>query len=234
VISEFVVAIDGPAGAGKSTVARRVAARLGGFRYLDTGAMYRAITAYLLRHGRSGATETEMAEVAKGLRLDGERIYVGAEEMTPHLRTAEVNAAVSRVSAFPLVRRVIQGKQREQRGLVVVEGRDIGTVVFPGAQVKVWLDATLPERALRRHREDPRIPRDEVERSLATRDRLDSERADSPLRRPEDAHSIDTTDLSIEQVVERVVALVERALSQGRRSDDLGGGPGPSGPGRRG
>jgi cytidylate kinase len=226
---DFIIAIDGPGGAGKSTVARRVAERLPGFRYLDTGAMYRALTAWLRRKGRLQAGEEEMARVAEEIRLEAGRHLVRGEDVSGDLRTPEVTAEVSRISAFPLVRRVVQRKQREQVGRVVVEGRDIGTVVFPNAQVKVWLDATLPERAMRRFREDPSLPKEEVERRLERRDRLDSERADSPLRKPEDAHEIDTTNLSIDQVVDRVIALVERIRN------DQGGSPGArTGPGRRG
>lgn len=223
---EFVVAIDGPAGAGKSTVARRLAAALPGFRYLDTGAMYRAVTAWLLRFDSLNASEEEMAAVAADLEMKGDRYHVRGTDVTGDLRRKEVTAEVSRVSAFPRVRRVVQAKQREVTGRVVVEGRDIGTVVFPAAQVKVFLDASLAERARRRHQEDPSLAGSEVERRIALRDRMDSEREDSPLRRPEDAHYIDTTPLTIDEVVERIAALVESAVA------NQGGGTGK--PGQRG
>ncbi len=205
---EFVVAIDGPAGAGKSTAAQGVAAALEGFRYLDTGAMYRAVTAYLLRFDKKDASEDEMTEVAEGLELRDGKHFVCGVDVSDALRTPEVNAEVSRISALPRLRRVIQGKQREQRGRIVVEGRDIGSVVFPNAEVKVFLTAHLGERARRRHRQDPAQSQDEVQESIARRDAIDSGRADSPLVVPEGAHEIDTTGLSIEEVVARIVSLV--------------------------
>jgi len=208
---EFVVAIDGPAGAGKSTAAQGVAAALEGFRYLDTGAMYRAVTAYLLRFDKKDASENEMAEAAEGLELRAGKHFVHGVDVSDALRTPGVDAEVSRVSALPRVRRVIQGKQREQRGRIVVEGRDIGSVVFPNAAVKVFLTAQLSERARRRHRQDPVQSPDEVQASIARRDAIDSSRADSPLIVPEGAHEIDTTELSIEEMVERIVSLVQAA-----------------------
>ena len=205
---QFVVAIDGPAGAGKSTAAQGVAAALDGFRYLDTGAMYRAVTAYLLRFDKKDASEDEMTKVAEGLELRAGKHFVCGVDVSDALRTPEVNAEVSRISALPCLRRVIQGKQREQRGRIVVEGRDIGSVVFPNAEVKVFLTAQLGERARRRHREDPVQSQDEVQESIARRDAIDSGRADSPLVVPEGAHEIDTTGLSIEEMVARIVSLV--------------------------
>lgn len=230
---DFVVAIDGPAGAGKTTVARRVAARLPGFRVLDTGAMYRAVTAYLLRLDKLSESEDAMARAAEGLVVGDGRYLVHGEDVTALLRTPEVTAEVSRVSALPMVRRVVQRKQREQAGRLVVEGRDIGTVVFPDAEVKVFLDASLEERARRRHREDPSLPEEAVRTGIARRDRMDSERDDSPLRQAEDAQRIDTTLLTLDEVVERVAALVERRL----RDRNQGGGPGraaEAAPGQRG
>ena len=212
---DFVIAIDGPAGAGKTTIARSVAKGLKGFRYLDTGAMYRAVTAYLLKFDKLDASEEEMAEVAAGLRISGETVIVQDEDVTPMIRTLEVTGHVSRISAFPGVRRVVQEKQRDQTGKLVVEGRDIGSVVYPDAQVKIFLNASLSERARRRHREDPALPSDEIERRIAKRDERDSSRADSPLVKPEGAHEIDTTDLTIEDVVARVTALAKEALESG-------------------
>lgn len=215
---DFVVAIDGPAGAGKSTVARRVAERLEGFRYLDTGAMYRAVTAYLLRFDKRNASEEEMGRVAEGLVLDGERLLVHGEDVTGDIRSAAVTSEVSRVSAVPRVRRVVQAKQREVRGRLVAEGRDIGSVVFPEAAVKVYLDAALDERARRRHRQVPEFSKDEYRVQLERRDRLDSTRDDSPLVQAEDATLIDTTNLTIDQVVAKVEALVRERLRRGGRS----------------
>ena len=216
---EFVVAIDGPAGAGKSTVARRVAERLEGFRYLDTGAMYRAVTAYLLRIDKQDETEEEMARAAEGLEISGETLVVHATDVTGDIRSAEVTADVSRVSAVPLVRRVVQRKQREVTGRLVAEGRDIGSVVFPDAAVKVYLDASLEERAERREKQLGHFSADEYRTQITRRDRLDSTREDSPLVQADDAVAIDTTDLTIEEVVTRIEALVRERL-------DTGGGSG--------
>jgi len=215
---DFVVAIDGPAGAGKSTVARRVAARLEGFRYLDTGAMYRAVTAYLLRFDKRNASEDEMGRVAEGLSLDGDRLVVHGEDVTGDIRSAAVTADVSRVSAVPRVRRVVQAKQRATRGRLVAEGRDIGSVVFPDAAVKIYLDAALDERAERRHKQVPEFSAAEYRKQIEKRDRLDSTRDDSPLMQAPDATRIDTTNLTIEQVVAKVEALVRERLRRGGRS----------------
>jgi cytidylate kinase len=223
---EFVVAIDGPAGAGKSTVARQVAERLPGFRYLDTGAMYRAVTAYLLRFDKLQASEEEWGRAADGLVLDGERLAVHGVDVTPDIRSAAVTAEVSRVSAAPAVRRAVQAKQRAVPGRVVAEGRDIGSYVFPRAQVKVYLDAALDERARRRSRQIPEFSPEEYRGRLAERDRLDSTRADSPLAQASDAVRIDTTTLTIAEVVAKVEALVRGRLS-GKK--DKGGDPGSKG-----
>jgi len=205
---EFVIAIDGPAGAGKSTVARSAAAKLYGFRYLDTGAMYRAVTAYVLRKSR------DETEAARGLELDGDRYVVHGEDVTAEIRSAEVTGNVSRVSAIPEVRRVIQAKQRDVSGRLVAEGRDIGSVVFPNAQLKIYLDASLEQRAQRRHREYPETPPADFEQTIQKRDSADSSRDDSPLVCPEDAVRIDTSKLTIEEVVEQVVALAGERLPQ--------------------
>ena len=209
---EFVVAIDGPAGAGKSTVARRLADRLADFRYLDTGAMYRAVTAYLLRFEKKDASDEELEEAAEGLEVDGDALIVHGTDVTAEIRSAAVTAEVSRVSAVPKVRRVVQRKQRAMRGRIVAEGRDIGSVVFPDAAVKVYLDASLEERARRRHVEFPEFSEEEYREQIGRRDRLDSTRADSPLVQAEDAIAIDTTHLTIEGVMEAIEALVKERL----------------------
>ena len=215
---EFVVAIDGPAGAGKSTVARAVARALDGFVYLDTGAMYRAVTAYLLQDGRATQSSEEMAaeemaQAANGLEQGDGRYVVHGDDVTDTIRTPEVTADVSRVSAVPAVRRIIQAKQRELTGRLIAEGRDIGSVVFPAAPLKIYLDAALDQRAQRRHREYPDTDAQAFAQTIERRDSLDSTRDDSPLMCPEDAVRIDTTKLTIEEVVEQVVALTRERLA---------------------
>lgn len=212
--SAFVVAIDGPAAAGKSTVARTLAERLDGFRYLDTGAMYRAVTAYLHRVDKKDAPPAEMAAAAEGLVVDGDRLAVHGDDVTDSIRTPAVTADVSRVSAVPGVRRVVQAKQRALKGRLVAEGRDIGSVVFPDAQVKVFLDASLEERARRRCRQYPELTEEEYRDRISRRDELDSTREDSPLVQADGALRIDTSNLTIEEVVGRIMALVDERLQK--------------------
>jgi cytidylate kinase len=202
----MVVAIDGPAGAGKSTVARAVAGALG-FTYLDSGAMYRVVALAALERG------LEPGEVAPRLRIDlGERILVDGRDVTDAIRTPEVSEAASQAAAEPLVREAMVGEQRRllSEGDWVAEGRDIGTVVAPGAEVKVFLTADPAERARRRAAElgaDPST----VLAEQAIRDERDRNRAHSPLEAADGAVVLDTTDLTLEQVVERVVDLVRAA-----------------------
>jgi cytidylate kinase len=197
-----VVAIDGPAGAGKSTVARGVAARLG-FTYLDSGAMYRSVALAALERG------TEPAEIADALRIEMDRgIRVDGRDVTEAIRRPEVSEAASRAAADPRVRRAMVAEQRRllASGDWVAEGRDIGTVVAPGAELKVFLIADPAERARRRASElgvDPA----QVLAEQSVRDERDSAREHSPLKPADDAVVIDTTDLTMEQVVDRVVGL---------------------------
>ncbi len=197
-----VVAIDGPVGSGKSTVAKAVAARLG-LEHLETGAMYRAVAFATLRRGiQPSADDPAMAEVARAVRLQiGERLLVDGIDVTDELRTPEVGRAVSVVAADPGVRAELVRRQRQwvsDRGGAVVDGRDIGSVVFPDATLRVYLTASEEERARRRGG-------DETAADVARRDRLDSSRAASPLVVPDGAVVIDTTDRSVAEVVDEIV-----------------------------
>ncbi|MDR7481347.1 MAG: (d)CMP kinase [Armatimonadota bacterium] len=214
-----VVAIDGRSASGKSTVAEAVAIRLG-FRHVDTGAMYRSVALAALRRGIPLHDADALAALAASLEIDlraaagGSRVIVDGEDVTEAIRAPEVGDAASVVSAVPGVRAALVARQRQlgQTGAVVVEGRDIGTVVFPDAEVKVFLDASLEERARRRHEElaarGVRVDLDDVRRQQAERDRRDETRAVSPLRPAADAVVIDTTGRDAQDVVEEIVRLV--------------------------
>jgi cytidylate kinase len=209
----MVIAIDGPAGAGKSSVARAAARRLG-FTYLDSGAMYRAVAC------RAESEGAEPAEVARRARLElGERVCLDGEDVTERIREPWVSEAASRVAADPAVRRALAAEQRRilADGDWVAEGRDIGTVVAPDAQVKVFLTASPEERARRRADElgtDPEV----VLREQAMRDERDRNREHSPLAPAPDAVPVDTTGLSLDEVVEQIVMLAVEAK-------ELEGGP---------
>ncbi|HOA35780.1 MAG TPA: (d)CMP kinase [Bacillota bacterium] len=213
------IAIDGPAGSGKSTVAREVARRLK-LTYLDTGAMYRAITLKLLREN---VDLTDTGQVEKVLErtviLTGpdERIYLDGEDVTAEIRTPQVNAAVSRVAELTAIRRKLVQQQKEIAAYaegIVMEGRDISSRVMPDATHKFYLDAALTERARRRMREQHSkglfLSFESVYNEIKERDRIDSERADSPLEIAPGVQVIDTTDLPVEEVVERVLQAVNR------------------------
>lgn len=197
-----VIAIDGPAGSGKSTVARAVASRLG-LAHLDTGAMYRSVTLAALRRGIDPGDLESVAELARETTIDvGERILVDGSDATADIRSPEVNSGVSTVAANPAVRAEMVRQQRawaEAHEGGVVEGRDIGTVVFPEAGLKVFLTASREERARRRG----------DEHDVGRRDHLDSTRRASPLTAAPDALVLDTTDLSVEEVVARIVGRLE-------------------------
>lgn len=196
----MLIAIDGPAGAGKSTVARAVARGLG-WTYLDSGAMYRAAALAAVR----GAPLPRRIEL-------GERVLADGEDVTAEIRTPEVTAKASEVAADPAVRERMVAMQREliAGGDWVAEGRDIGTVVAPGAEVKVFLTASPEERARRRAEQEGR-PLDEVLADQRDRDARDESREHSPLRPADDAVELDTTGLSIDEVVARIAALVPRS-----------------------
>ncbi len=218
---EPVIAIDGPASSGKGTVARGVARALG-FAYIDTGAMYRAVALRARERGVSWDDAPALGELAGGLDFafawagDVLRVAVDGEDVTRAIRADDVGLGASRVSRFPAVRDALLGLQRglAARGGVVMDGRDIGTVVLPDATVKIFLTATLDERARRRHEEllerGETLTYDEVRESIAARDRADSERAVAPLRAAEDAVVVDSTELAPRAVIDRVVALAAR------------------------
>jgi cytidylate kinase len=219
----IVVAIDGPAGSGKTTVAKGVARALGLDR-LDTGAMYRALTLKALREGIDPSNGRALAALARKTRFeyDKQGLLVDGRPPSRAIRSPEVNRSVSEVAAHPGVRKVLVERQRDimGRGGFVAEGRDIGTVVAPAADVKVYLTASVAERADRRHRElskaGVRMTKGSLKEDQIRRDRHDSTRVASPLIRARDAHLIDSTGRTAANVVAEVVALAEEA-SRGRR-----------------
>jgi len=206
-----IIAIDGPAGSGKSTIAQAVAERLD-FAYLDTGAMYRAVAFAVLARRLDPSDSERVAAVAREARIDlGPPVMVDEVDATEAIRGPEVTAAVSAVAAHPGVRTELVRRQRhmvEPLDGVVVEGRDITTVVFPAATVKVFLTASEDERAERRALQDADADTRAVALDIARRDRLDSTRSASPLRVAETAVVLDTTGLSIDEVVEQVLGLL--------------------------
>ena len=205
-----ILAIDGPAGSGKSTLAKQVAKQLS-LEYLDTGAMYRSVAAVALAQSASLDDEAEIAEIAEGIniRFDGGRVYVDDDDLTEAIRSPEVNAAVSQVAANPGVRSVMRRQQRSWarvRGGGVLEGRDIGSVVFPEARLKVYVTATPEERARRRSLESGRSVEDIMEEILQ-RDTKDSTRGDSPLVADQEAVMIDTTGKTIQETSDYIEGL---------------------------
>ena len=218
-MSKIVVAIDGPAGAGKSTIAKLVAGEIG-YAYIDTGAMYRSVTWKWLQTGKN-FDEKAIGELSQSMviefRPEGNvnRVFVDGFEVTDAIRSAEVTANVSKVAAIGKVREAMVDQQRRmgETGGVLMDGRDIGTVVFPKAQLKVFLTATVEERALRRYRElvakGADVDLAQLQEEIALRDKQDMERAISPLRQAEDALYLDTSDMNIEQVVAAIKQLVQ-------------------------
>lgn len=215
-----VVAVDGPSGSGKSSTSRAVAARLS-LRYLDTGAMFRALTWWMLEHDvdvedpAAVAALVDAPVLVSGTDPEAPSIAVDDVDVAAAIRSASVTSAVSAVSAVPEARDRLLREQRDVIGAggIVVEGRDIGTVVAPAAEVKVYLTADAAARAARRTAELTGATVEATQQDLVRRDRLDSGRATAPLTMADDATHIDTTAFTLEEVVDQVVALVERATA---------------------
>ena len=218
-MKKIVVAIDGPAGAGKSTIAKLAAEKLG-YAYIDTGAMYRSVAWKFLQTG-DAFDEDFISRLACTMVIDFKpearvnRVFVDGTEVTDAIRTPEVTAIVSRVAAIGAVREAMVEQQRRMGivGGVLMDGRDIGTVVFPNAQLKIFLTASVQERARRRYKEmlqkGQQVELAQLAADIAARDKADSERAIGPLRQAEDAILLDTSDMGISQVTEKILQLVQ-------------------------
>lgn len=216
-MTKGVIAIDGPAGAGKSTIAKLVAEKLG-YIYIDTGAMYRAVTLEFL-NSKKPYSDALVSDIAKNIDItfkrepDCNHVYVNKKEVTSLLRSSEVTKNVSKVSAVGEVRIAMVEAQRKigSQGKVVMDGRDIGTVVFPKADIKIFLTASVEERAKRRFLElkskGEKVNIEDLQKDIATRDKLDTEREVAPLRCAEDAIYLDTSSMNIDEVVNKILEI---------------------------
>ena len=217
-MKKLVVAIDGPAGAGKSTIAKLAAEKLG-YAYIDTGAMYRSVAWKFLQTGEA-FDEAFISNLSQEMVIEFKpeanvnRVFVDGTEVTAAIRSAEVTANVSRVAAIGAVREAMVDQQRRmgEAGGVLMDGRDIGTVVFPNAEVKIFLTATVEERAMRRYKElvakGEQVDLEQLQKDIAERDKQDMEREISPLRQAEDAIYLDTSDMNIDEVTAYILNLV--------------------------
>ena len=228
-MKKLLITIDGPAGAGKTTVSRTLADRLG-YRYIDTGALYRGVAYEVKNQGVDPENGTDLADLCRRLQLSFKtdekrlRLYSGKSDISDRIRTPDISMLASSVSAKPVVREYLLDLQREigYRKAAVFEGRDMGTVVFPEADVKFFLDASLATRARRRYEElEPKSVQalEEVEKDMRIRDTNDSTRSLAPLKPAADAIRIDSSDLSVEKVVDLMLSYIEKNNLTGNRSD---------------
>jgi len=214
----LIIAIDGPAGSGKSTVAKRIAEKID-YLYLNTGAMYRAVTLQAIRNGIDKNDEARLIKIAEMCKIDfednGAKTLLDGVDVSAEIRLPEVDKVISYIVKIPGVRRalVVQQQRIGADGGIVTEGRDVTTVVFPNADVKIYLNASVEERARRRYAEmeerEEDISFEEVKADIRRRDKIDSTREDSPLKIAEDAIVLDTTNLSIEEVVQEIWKLIK-------------------------
>jgi cytidylate kinase len=220
----IVIAIDGPAGAGKSTIARRVAAQLG-YVYVDTGAMFRAVALWALRQKLDATDHHRMEQLAKAasitLLTDANRVLLNGEDVTDAIREAPVGDAASQVAVIPAVRRSLLAKQRQiaESANIVMEGRDIGTVVFPHATLKIFLDANPGERVRRRADQLGEPDAATLRDQMADRDHRDRNRVEAPLTQAPDAIYVDSTGRSIEDVTEAILKLIRARVTNGKAHD---------------
>ncbi|WP_434352507.1 (d)CMP kinase [Trichococcus flocculiformis] len=224
-VKKMNIAIDGPASAGKSTIAKKVAEKLG-YIYLDTGAMYRTLTYAALSNEVDLQDEEALHTLLKGIRItfltaenEMQRVFLNDEDVTDSIRSEEVTQNVSLVSSFAKVREEMVARQKSiaRSGGVVMDGRDIGTVVLPDAEVKIFMTATAEERALRRYKENiakgMTTSLEELTEDMKRRDHLDSTRSVSPLKKAEDAIVLDSTHLEIDEVVKQILGIIEVSLN---------------------
>ncbi|WP_339249966.1 (d)CMP kinase [Sporosarcina sp. FSL W8-0480] len=221
----IIIAIDGPAAAGKSTIAKRIAQKLG-YTYIDTGAMYRALTHKAIKSDINMGSDKDLADLLEHTEIvlvpveNGQAVWIDGVDCTEEIRSQEVTANVSEVAAHTTVRHLMVEKQRElaEGTGVVMDGRDIGTAVLPNAELKVFMTASVDERAERRFIENGKrgihVPLAQLKEEIEKRDRADSERELSPLKMAEDAVLVDTTSMSIEEVANKVIELAEKRMNQ--------------------